>query len=151
MKFRNIHTSQSGFTLVEFIITVVIVGVLASLALIGHNATMQKVIRRNSENNLKIIHTSANNYKVKNKGEYAQTEIKNGTPADDLAEINDLFDISIVDTDNVHYKYDGYQEEASAEYLGSPNYTLTITLTSDILIDCTSGACSLISCTGGCP
>lgn len=66
--FKNFHKDNRGFTLVELMVVVVIIGVLTAIAIPVYNASTAKAEKGACEANLRMIDSAIQQYKM-NEGE----------------------------------------------------------------------------------
>ena len=67
--FKNFHKDNRGFTLVELMVVVVIIGVLTAIAIPVYNASTAKAEKGACEANLRMIDSAIQQYKMNNDGE----------------------------------------------------------------------------------
>lgn len=72
--FKNFHKDNRGFTLVELMVVVVIIGVLTAIAIPVYNASTEKAEAGACEANLRMIDSAIQQYKM-NEGN-APTDIE---------------------------------------------------------------------------
>jgi type IV pilus assembly protein PilA len=68
--FRN---GQRGFTLIELMIVVVIIGILAAIAIPNFGAMMNRAKEGSVKSNMHAIQLTAEDYGIQNEGSYAGT------------------------------------------------------------------------------
>ena len=62
--FKNFHKDNRGFTLVELMVVVVIIGVLTAIAIPVYNASTKKAEKGACEANLRMIDSAIQQYKM---------------------------------------------------------------------------------------
>jgi prepilin-type N-terminal cleavage/methylation domain-containing protein len=108
---RKIKEKKSGFTLMELIITVIIVGILASFVIRGFQRTVQGAKEKEAKINLLAIKTAQVIYKEKQGNYYPPSGMVN------CASINTNLNLSITENpDSVQY---------ICSYGPPPSYTCT--------------------------
>lgn len=80
---------QTGFTLVELLIVVVILGILAAVAIPQFNNSTEEARASNLQSNLAILRNSLEFYKANHAGVYPGYPVGGGTPTEALA-VNQL-------------------------------------------------------------
>ena len=66
--FKNFHKDNRGFTLVELMVVVVIIGVLTAIAIPVYNASTAKAEESACQANLRMIDSAIQQYKMNNDG-----------------------------------------------------------------------------------
>lgn len=66
--FKNFHKDNRGFTLVELMVVVVIIGVLTAIAIPVYNASTEKAEAGACKANLRMIDSAIQQYKMNNDG-----------------------------------------------------------------------------------
>lgn len=80
---------QSGFTLVELLIVVVILGILAAVAIPQFNNSAEEARASNLQSNLAILRNSLEFYRTNHAGKYPGYPVGGGTPTETLT-VNQL-------------------------------------------------------------
>jgi len=122
--------TKSGFTLLELIVTLIVMGVVASIALPNYALTVEKSHRRDAETQLLLIHSAQQMYASRNNGNYwgpavgATAELK-------LANINQNLGLNIL-TNGKNYDCiltggGASQFACTATRVGGSGFTVTIT------------------------
>lgn len=75
---------QSGFTLVELLIVVVILGILAAVAIPQFNNSAEEARASNLQSNLAILRNSLEFYRTNHTGKYPGYPVGGGTPTEAL-------------------------------------------------------------------
>ena len=91
---------NTGFTLVEIMITVVLIGVIAAFAIPNYSKMTAKAHERDAINQLSILHAACQLYKASN-GNYFPTNLTT------TETINSNFNINIISADGTSYQYYG--------------------------------------------
>lgn len=66
--FKNFHKDNRGFTLVELMVVVVIIGVLTAIAIPVYNKSTEKAEAEACKANLRMIDSAIQQYKMNNDG-----------------------------------------------------------------------------------
>ncbi len=93
---------RQGFTLMEIIVVLVIIGVIVAFFLPNYNTPMQQARAANAQNNLLAIYSAQKNY-YNNNGNYCYNTGAN-TCADTLADINTNLSLNIQDDGTYLYQ-----------------------------------------------
>jgi prepilin-type N-terminal cleavage/methylation domain-containing protein len=91
------HKNHNAFTLIEIVAAVIILTVIASLALVSFQKTMEKAYYSNARLNLISIHGASQIYLKK----YGQLPVLDNLT---LTQLNDTFDLNIQDN---YFEYSG--------------------------------------------
>jgi len=87
-----------GVTLIEIIIVVVIIGILATLAIVRYGPTREQAFDREAQENLRLIQTAEKLYRVRAVNiYYTSTGV---TPADHIAAINTYLKLDLSTVNN---------------------------------------------------
>ncbi len=136
---------RKGFTLVELIIVVVIIGILATFAMPQFAKTKERTLDKEAQANLKLIQAAEKIYRMEND---LGTYYPGGAATNDITAINDNLKLSLP-ASNTNWTYavtatDPATANATATRVGSGARVWTILLT--------SGASDVPCCSGtGCP
>ena len=118
---ENLSSQKNqGFSLMELIVVIVILGVIAGFALPNYRQSIQQSHERDMDNQLKALHAVSLLYNTQNNGAfYAGT-------LNDLTAINTQFGINLITNDNTTYSYTGAANNFTANATW-PNFTIQIT------------------------
>lgn len=98
-----------GFTLVEIIITIAILGVIASFAIPHYSKAIAKARERDAIIQLSAIHSACQIYKTNNAGRYFSGNLVN------TAQINSKLSINIIENNGTTYIYSGLNSSFGAK------------------------------------
>ncbi|MBF0521836.1 MAG: prepilin-type N-terminal cleavage/methylation domain-containing protein [Candidatus Omnitrophica bacterium] len=99
----------AGFTLIEVIITVTIVGIIAAFAIPSYTKSVEKAHEKDAIAQLKLLHSAAELYESENGHPY-HGELS-GTAA-----INEVFHTNIISNGFNYYYYDGDGSDECGDY-----------------------------------
>jgi len=128
-----------GFTLMELMVVVIIIGIIAAFAIPNYSKSVQKAHERDMLTQLTSIHASNLLYRSYD-GKYWDT---GGTLQNDLAVINSTLSINIIANGGTTYTYnsaDGSSYTATASW---DAYTLKVT---EAAIDAANPCCDIGVC-----
>ncbi len=94
-------TGKKSFTLMEIIVTLMVIGVLAAISIPAYNTFVQNGASQSAANNLSAIYAAQQNYYF-NKGTYCVNTGSNPTCADNLSDINTNLSLNVTDS---YYSY----------------------------------------------
>jgi len=135
-KVRNIF--KCGFTLLELMVVVIIIGIIAGFAIPNYNKSMQKAHERDILTQLTSIHAANLLYRSYD-GKYWNT----GGVDKNMAEINSALSINIIANGGTTYNYNSANGSVY-EAIGTwDSYTLKVT---EAAIDATNPCCDSGSC-----
>lgn len=86
---------SQGFTLMEMLVALCIIGVIAGLALPQYTKSVERARRKDAENQLLLIHSAQEQYAAHNSGEY-WGPAAGATPEAKLASINQNLGLNIL-------------------------------------------------------
>ena len=134
----------TGFTLIELITVVIIIGVIAAFAIPSYQTAIERTHRRDAETNLMAIHADNKIY-FSDKSVYWPDPVVNDPPGVLLAGINSALKLSII-ANGMDYKCSNTAANnftcTAVRQSPAPVFTLTITQ---------AFPSTAISCTGTCP
>lgn len=93
---------MKGFTLLELMIVIIIIGILAALAFPNFGPTKERTLEKESKVNLKLIHAAERIYRMENSFYYPYAP--SGPVTADLAGINNYLKLAIPVSNNWNYK-----------------------------------------------
>jgi prepilin-type N-terminal cleavage/methylation domain-containing protein len=76
-KKNLIATLQKGFSLVELLVVVAIIGVLAGIGIVGYNSYIEYAVEKVNEANAKLLADAIRNERIAQKGRFANAYCKN--------------------------------------------------------------------------
>ena len=133
--------SGKGFTLMELMICIVVIGLLASFGIPNYQKSVRKGYERNAILNLKTIHGANEIYRARI-GQYAPGI------ALDLAGINSALSIDIIDGNMAYFyeRIDDFTYFTDAAWGGANAFTVSIDQTpiSDANPCCSAGVCQIV-------
>ena len=136
MKSKNKPKNKAGFTLIEIIVVVTVIGIITAFALPQFTKSMEKERARRVNLNLTIIHSSLEIWEA-NAGSYPAS----GTQ--DLTYLNTNLNLNIIDTAfNYTYTNNGSTYTIDAQ---KPDASYTIRLT-QAAIDTNNPSCQQGTC-----
>lgn len=92
-----------GVTLIEIIIVVVIIGILATLAIVRYGPSREDIFNREAQENLRLIQAAEKLYRVRSVNiYYTSTGV---TPADHIAAINTYLKLDLSTVNNRIWNY----------------------------------------------
>lgn len=94
--------NKNGFTLIEIMITLVIIGILACIVIPSYNSFVFNAEAQNAQNNLLIMKELQNNYYFSN-GHYCLNAGINPSCANNLSNINQNLNSNITDNNYSYY------------------------------------------------
>lgn len=116
-----------GFTLLELMIVVVIIGILATVGIVNYSASREKTIDREAISNLKILQSAEKMYKMEMATYYPDT----GSVSDNLA-INNNLSVALPNNVNRYWNYTVYSTGcAQARRTGSDQRYFNFTISSE--------------------
>jgi len=89
--------SRKAFTLIEFMIVVVVLGVIASFGIPNYNKSRARLNEKNAIYSLRIIASAMEMYRVRNNGNYPL-----GADLDNVGEINTTLDLGTIELSMVY-------------------------------------------------
>ena len=116
-----------GFTLMEMMVVLLIVGVIAGLAMTRYTQSVERVHRNDAENQLMLIHSAQDMYASRNNNAF-WGPATGATPALKLASINQNLGLNIL-ANNMDYDCTGGGADYSCTAVrnGTTAFILTIT------------------------
>jgi len=125
--------SRQGFTLMEMIVVVLIVGICAALAFPSFYTTTEQARARTAQNNLLAIYGAQQNYKNNsNNGNYC---IHQASTCDSLSDINSNLAMSVQDDGTYSYDCPAGTVTCTATRQGTSNPLITVTLNTAIQLN----------------
>lgn len=120
MRPSHITENKTGFTLIEIMIVVTIIGLITAFALPKFTKSMEKERARRTSSNLRIIHSALEIWK-------ANSDSYPANGAQDLSYLNTSLGLNILDTDfNYTYTNNGSSYTVDAQK-SDASYTIRIT------------------------
>lgn len=92
---------RNGFTLIELIVVVVLIGIIAGFAIPNYDKAIRKAHERDMSTQMMALHAANMIYRA-NAGEYWDT---GGVAEPDLPDINSALGINIISNDGTTYSY----------------------------------------------
>ena len=136
MKSKNKPKNKAGFTLIEIIVVVTVIGIITAFALPQFTKSMEKERARRVNLNLTIIHSSLEIWEA-NAGSYP------ASGAQDLAYLNTNLNLNIIDTAfNYTYTNNGSTYTIDAQKTDA-SYTIRLT---QAAIDTNNPSCQQGTC-----
>ena len=134
----------TGFTLIELITVVIIIGVIAAFAIPSYQTAIERTHRRDAETNLMNIHSANKIYNSENNNYWPNTGV-----SQDVNAINSALKLSII-PNGMTYSCTGTASTFTCTAVRNPSiYTITITQTPISLNPSTNPSCT--NGTGTCP
>lgn len=87
---------QKGFTLMELIVAVIVIGILASLAIANYSKTKENVLNKEAFSSLKMLRVAEKSYYMDYRSYYSNT---------DMTAINNNLKVYLVTANNRNWDY----------------------------------------------
>lgn len=120
---------KKGFTLLELVIVILLIGILASLALPGFSRSKEDALDKEAKATLKLIQAAEKIYKMEIGNYYPEDGSIIGNTTANLLLINDNLKLSLTSSDSRNWNYAVWNTSCSAAVRNEANgrtWSLTI-------------------------